>query len=111
MRLLDGRSALGDPGVFWRKTSEASGRSPHSRVRSGAHPVFKGEDAFSEAYKVIQRFSEGVDLTNDLWRPLLGRAVQPGKLVAEIGTVFLCAIEGIADEDTDRNTQNWIIRL
>jgi antirestriction protein ArdC len=37
------------------------------------------------------------------------------ELVAEMGAVFLCAIAGIANEHTDRNTtayiQNWIEKL
>jgi antirestriction protein ArdC len=37
------------------------------------------------------------------------------ELVAEMGAAFLCAIAGIANEHTDRNTtayiQNWISKL
>ena len=37
------------------------------------------------------------------------------ELIAEMGAAFLCAIAGIANEDTDRNTaayiQNWISKL
>jgi len=37
------------------------------------------------------------------------------ELVAEMGAAFLCAIAGIANEHTDRNTtayiQNWIEKL
>jgi len=37
------------------------------------------------------------------------------ELVAEMGAAFLCAIAGIANEHTDRNTtayiQNWIAKL
>lgn len=37
------------------------------------------------------------------------------ELVEEVGAAFLCAIAGIANEHTDRNTttyiQNWIVTL
>jgi len=61
--------------------ASASGRPPHLLEKDiwvvwtlstlfeselGAHLVFKGGTALSKAYKVIQRFSEDVDLTYDI---------------------------------------------
>jgi hypothetical protein len=72
--------------------ASASGRPPHLLEKDiwvvwalstlfesefGAHLVFKGGTALSKAYKVIQRFSEDVDLTYDI------RALAP-ELVAGV---------------------------
>jgi hypothetical protein len=61
------RAAQGGWRIFWRRMSGWSGRFATLYASPlGEHLVFKGGTSLSKAYKVIQRFSEDVDLTYDI---------------------------------------------
>jgi antirestriction protein ArdC len=68
----------------------------------------------STEYRAYYRSSEG-RLNRTFGNRFGDELYSKEELVAEMGAAFLCAIAGIANEHTDRNTtayiQNWIAKL